>query len=78
MTGRVVNPSDWLLSSDRTGSGPVYETECTSCLDGSGPADDADTPAVWSLRHACSTGHSGYRRTVTDFQRATECPGRAD
>lgn len=71
MSGQVASPSDWVLTADRSGSGPVYECECTSCLDGSGPGDDEQAPAVWALRHACRTGHTGYRRIVTDFQRAT-------
>lgn len=74
MTRRVATPSDWLLAWDHTGSGPVYESECTSCLNGSGPADDEETPAMWSLRHASRTGHTGYRRLVTHFQRASQCP----
>ncbi|MGW0390717.1 DUF7848 domain-containing protein [Streptomyces sp. NPDC003042] len=64
--------SPWLLTVDRAGSEAIYEVECTSCLHGSGPADDDDGPAVWALRHARSTGHTGYRRIVTDFQRAME------
>ncbi|WP_327283534.1 MULTISPECIES: hypothetical protein [unclassified Streptomyces] len=60
----------WLLTPDRTGSEAIYEVECTSCLAGSGPADDDDGPAVWALRHAWQTGHTGFRRIVTDFQRA--------
>ncbi len=66
--------SGWLLTLDRTGSGAIHEVECTSCHAGSGPADDQDTPAVWALRHARSTGHTGYRRIVTDFQRAFAPP----
>lgn len=30
----VYSPSDWMLSSDRAGSGAVVEMECTSCLQG--------------------------------------------
>ncbi|MFD8632133.1 hypothetical protein [Streptomyces sp. NPDC059533] len=64
-----------LLTPDRTGSEAIHEAECTSCLAGSGPADDDDGPAVWALRHARQTGHTGYRRIVTDFRRAmtTDC-----
>ncbi|MEW2415042.1 hypothetical protein AB0953_15140 [Streptomyces sp. NPDC046866] len=69
---RVVSPSDWLLTTDRSGSGAIHEVECTSCHHGSGPAEDGDGPAVWALRHARSTGHTGFRRIVTDFQRALE------
>ncbi|MFZ3500084.1 hypothetical protein ACODT5_43905 [Streptomyces sp. 5.8] len=66
----VHSSSDWMLSSDRAGSGAVVEMECTSCLEGSGPADDGTDPDVWSLRHASRSGHTGFRRIVTDFHRA--------
>lgn len=66
----VVSPSDWLLTADRTGSTPVHEVECTTCLDGSGPAEDPYGTDVWALRHASATRHTGYRRIVTDFRRA--------
>lgn len=69
----VVQSSAWLLFCDRAGSGPIHESECTSCLEGSGPADDEAAPAMWSLRHARRTGHTGYRRVITHFQRALEC-----
>ncbi|MBW5481505.1 DUF7848 domain-containing protein [Streptomyces bambusae] len=60
----------WLLTPDRTGTGAIYEVECTSCHAGSGPGDEEQGAAVWALRHARGTGHTGYRRIVTDFQRA--------
>lgn len=70
--GQMAGPSDWVLASDGTGSGPVYESACTSCLDGSGPADGEHVPVVWCLRHAGRTGHTVHRRIVTDFRRATD------
>ncbi|MEU3775187.1 hypothetical protein AB0F11_18615 [Streptomyces sp. NPDC032472] len=70
-----MRPPDWLHTVDHSGSGAIHEIECTSCLAGSGPADDMDAPAVWALRHARRTGHTGYRRMVTDFQRAPASDG---
>lgn len=70
LVGVVRSPSDWLLSSDRSGSGPVVEMECTSCMESSGPTDDGTDPCAWSLRHASRSGHTGFRRVVTDFHRA--------
>ncbi|MFC9703257.1 hypothetical protein ACFTWD_21470 [Streptomyces sp. NPDC056943] len=64
-------PKLWALRADRTGSGPITEAECTTCLDGSGAADDGRGPAVWCLAHAEETGHTGFRRIRTDFFRAT-------
>ncbi|WP_455907909.1 hypothetical protein [Streptomyces goshikiensis] len=34
----------------------MYESECTSCHEGSGPAGGRDTPAVWCLRRASPRG----------------------
>ncbi|WP_406059058.1 hypothetical protein OG462_18970 [Streptomyces sp. NBC_01077] len=66
------------LREDRAGSGPITEAECTTCLDGSGAADDGRGPAVWCLAHAQATGHAGFRRIRTDFFRALcDSPGGA-
>ncbi|MFJ3924818.1 hypothetical protein [Streptomyces sp. NPDC090022] len=62
--------SNWLLTADRSGSGAIYEVECTSCHEGSGAGDEEGAADVWALRHARGTGHTGYRRIVTDFRRA--------
>lgn len=67
-------PKLWALREDRTGSGLITEAECTTCLDGSGAADDGRGPAVWCLSHAQETGHTGFRRIRTDFFRAS-CDG---
>ncbi|MCX5226736.1 hypothetical protein ABZY16_31030 [Streptomyces sp. NPDC006553] len=64
-------PRLWALRPDRTGSGTTTEAECTTCLDGSGAADDGRGPAVWCLSHAQATGHTGFRRIRTDFFRAS-------
>ncbi|MFD3332356.1 hypothetical protein ACFWV1_06840 [Streptomyces sp. NPDC058700] len=71
----VPHPRLWVLRQDPTGSGPITEAECTTCLDGSGAADDGRGPAVWCLAHAQATGHTGFRRVRTDFFRAS-CDGR--
>ncbi|MFB6837078.1 hypothetical protein [Streptomyces sp. NPDC056361] len=67
-------PKLWALRGDRTGSGPITEAECTTCHDGSGPAEDGRGPALWCLAHAQETGHTGFRRIRTDFFRAS-CDG---
>ncbi|MDV5146293.1 hypothetical protein R1T08_19330 [Streptomyces sp. SBC-4] len=80
--GRVAGPYHrgarraklWALRADRSGSGLITEAECTTCLDGSGAADDGRGPAVWCLAHAEETGHTGFRRIRTDFFRAS-CDG---
>ncbi|MEV8591238.1 hypothetical protein [Streptomyces sp. NPDC051180] len=64
-------PKLWALREDRTGSGTITEAECTTCLDGSGAAEDGKGPAGWCLAHAQETGHTGFRRIRTDFFRAS-------
>lgn len=71
MRRAVRRPRLWALREDRTGSGPITEAECTTCMDGSGAADDGRGPALWCLAHAEETGHTGFRRIRTDFFRAT-------
>ncbi|CAM5545825.1 hypothetical protein GCM10010299_52180 [Streptomyces tanashiensis] len=72
MYGRPVRrPRLWTLREDRSGSGPITEAECTTCLEGSGAADGGRGPAVWCLAHAQATGHTGFRRIRTDFFRAS-------
>ncbi|MEU2118664.1 hypothetical protein ABZ567_24165 [Streptomyces sp. NPDC016459] len=68
-------PRLWVLREDRTSSGPITEAECTTCMDGSGAADDGGGPAVWCLAHVQATGHTGFRRIRTDFFRAS-CDGQ--
>ncbi|WP_452834061.1 DUF7848 domain-containing protein [Streptomyces litmocidini] len=65
------SPRLWVLREDRSGSGLITQAECTTCLDGSGAADDGRGPALWCLAHARATGHTGFRRTRTDFFRAS-------
>ncbi|MGP3983915.1 DUF7848 domain-containing protein [Streptomyces sp. KR80] len=62
--------ADWSLRVDESGSGPVYEAECTTCGDQSSAADDREGPEVWCLGHAGRTGHTGFRGIITAFFRA--------
>lgn len=39
---RVTRFADWTLSLDLSGSGPIFEAECTSCGDSSGGADEKE------------------------------------
>ncbi|WP_055470997.1 DUF7848 domain-containing protein [Streptomyces pathocidini] len=66
----VIRYADWSLSVDESGSGPIYETECTTCGRQSGAAESKDEPEDWCLRHAGLTGHTGFRATTTSFFRA--------
>lgn len=63
--------ADWVLQVDASGSGPIFEAECTTCGESSGAADSKDEPEVWSLRHAGRFGHTGFRAMTTSFFRAT-------
>lgn len=51
-------------------SPPIYELECTGCLDTSGASEMAVDPQTWALDHASRTGHTGFRGVVTSFFRA--------
>ena len=62
---------DWALQVDTSGSGPIYEAECTTCSESSGTADSKDEPEVWCLRHAGRSGHTGFRAVTTSFFRAS-------
>lgn len=78
-TGTVVKSvlryEEWTLNIDFSGSGPIFEAECTTCGESSGPADDKDSPELWCLRHAGRTSHTGFRAVVTVFFRATPQDG---
>ncbi|MBT2408038.1 hypothetical protein J7I97_24795 [Streptomyces sp. ISL-87] len=72
MSPRLIRTADWLLAADRSGSGPVFEAECTTCGDTSGAFDDdQDATEIWCLRHAGLTRHTGFRGITTSFLRAT-------
>ncbi|MGP3924515.1 DUF7848 domain-containing protein [Streptomyces sp. 8N616] len=66
----VIRFADWSLSADLSGSGPIFESECTTCGESSGAADKKEGPETWCLRHAGSTGHTGFRGITTSFFRA--------
>jgi hypothetical protein len=63
--------ADWLLSLDLSGSGPIFESECTTCGETSGAADAKEGPEIWCLRHAGRTRHTGFRAITTAFFRAS-------
>ncbi|WP_443044076.1 DUF7848 domain-containing protein [Streptomyces sp. NBC_00322] len=67
----VIRFADWALTTDKQGSGPVYEAECTTCGESSDAAESKDEPELWCLRHAGALGHTGFRGVTTAFFRAT-------
>lgn len=69
---RFVN---WVLSADTSGSGPIYVAECTTCGDGSEPADGTERPEIWCINHAGRTSHTGFRNIITSFSRASLVEG---
>jgi len=78
MIRSVIKRADWTLSVDQTpgASGPIFELECTSCDEGSGPSEDRATPEMWALRHTGRhPGHRGYRAQATAFFRVDPAPG---
>ncbi|GGW55053.1 hypothetical protein GCM10010381_45620 [Streptomyces xantholiticus] len=66
----VMRFADWTLSTDKQGSGPVYEAECTTCGESSDATESKDEPELWCLRHAGALGHTGFRGITTAFFRA--------
>jgi hypothetical protein len=67
----VMRFADWTLTTDKQGSGPVYEAECTTCGESSDAAENKDEPELWCMRHAGALGHTGFRGITTAFFRAT-------
>ncbi|MFI6967263.1 hypothetical protein [Streptomyces sp. NPDC050255] len=68
----------WTIGVDATpgASGPVYEIECTSCLDRSDAEEERTPPEDWALNHTGRhTDHRSYRAIVTSFIRVTPAPG---
>ncbi|MEW2417721.1 hypothetical protein AB0953_28925 [Streptomyces sp. NPDC046866] len=53
--------------------GITYEAFCTApgCDADSGPQEGQETAQDWALRHAGRTGHSLFRRVVTDHAEVT-------
>lgn len=73
----VMRFADWMLSTDKQGSGPVYEAECTTCGESSDAAENKDEPELWCLRHAGALGHTGFRGITTAFFRAAQVNTRS-
>jgi hypothetical protein len=74
----VIRHADWTIAADREpgASGPVYELECTTCLDRSDAAEERTPPEDWALSHTGrKTDHRGYRAITTAFFRVTPAPG---
>ncbi|MBO0917730.1 DUF7848 domain-containing protein [Streptomyces laculatispora] len=74
----VIRMADWTIKVDRTpgASGPVYEVECTTCLEASDADERPRPPEDWALRHTGhNPGHRGYRAIITSFLRVTPAPG---
>ncbi|MEE4493597.1 DUF7848 domain-containing protein [Streptomyces sp. BE230] len=74
----VVRHEPWTISPDRTpgASGPVYEVECTTCMDRSDAEEQRTPPEDWALRHAGRNhDHRSYRAIITSFIRVTPAPG---
>ncbi|WP_436841836.1 DUF7848 domain-containing protein [Streptomyces syringium] len=80
MRGRAALSSDaqngwWALEWDMSGSGPVYEVECTTCGGSSESSEGSAGPDAWALQHADQTGHTGYRNILTRASRASRSAG---
>ncbi|MFD7429089.1 hypothetical protein ACFV6Z_18895 [Streptomyces sp. NPDC059818] len=74
----VLRLADWAITVDREpgASGPVHETECTTCHESSAPSENRTAPEDWALRHTGrNPDHRGYRAITTSLLRVTPAPG---
>ncbi|MFJ2094738.1 hypothetical protein ACIOEW_36620 [Streptomyces sp. NPDC087901] len=74
----VIRLADWAIGPDRTpgASAPVYEVECTTCLETSDAYEGPTSPEDWALAHAGrNPSHRSYRAIITSFLRVTPAPG---
>lgn len=74
----VIRHADWTITTDRTpgASGPVYEVECTTCMERSDAVEERTPPEDWALRHSgLNPDHRSYRAIITSFLRVTPAPG---
>lgn len=73
MTRSIIRRADWTLTADRSegASPPIRVIECTTCAGQSPTSTGQMEPESWALKHAGSTGHTGFREDVTAFLRAT-------
>lgn len=57
-----------------SGSPPIFEVECTSCLDRCDASNESDSLKrdQWCIQYVRKTGHTGYREIRTGFLRAAE------
>jgi hypothetical protein len=77
MTRSIIKSADWTLGADRTpgASPPIRVIECTTCAGHSPASTGQMEPESWALRHAGSTGHTGFREIGTAFLRAALIDG---
>jgi hypothetical protein len=79
VSGEEINrTAHWLLSVESAPEAPgaVFEAECLTCGEKSGPADNDRLPAeIWTLQHAGETDHRNYAENVRRYWRATPLGG---
>ncbi|MFI8435168.1 hypothetical protein ACIGJO_15670 [Streptomyces sp. NPDC079020] len=63
--------ADWAVCADASGSPSVVAAECASCGEFCEPSPSMSAQPVWCVDHAARTGHTGFRRIVTDFVRVS-------
>ncbi|MGY3680471.1 DUF7848 domain-containing protein [Streptomyces sp. TE33382] len=63
--------ADWAVCADASGSPSVVAAECASCGEFCEPSPSISAQPVWCVDHAARTGHTGFRRIVTDFVRVS-------
>ncbi|MFE4991446.1 hypothetical protein ACFRH4_08850 [Streptomyces mirabilis] len=76
----VIKAAEWMLgpeTAEGAPQNPMYEAECTSCMEQSGCTEGERLPAeVWALKHTgANPTHRTYRAIITSFWRVEPAEG---
>lgn len=72
MTRSVIRYATWTIAPDLSegASPPIYELECTTCLERSPASEDGAEAQQWALGHSGrQPTHTGFRGIHTSFWR---------
>ncbi len=73
MTRSVARFVTWKIQRDTAeGAPPLFELECTTCLERSASGEDAGDAQQWALQHSGrAPSHTGFRGLTTSLWWAT-------
>ncbi|MEV5680918.1 hypothetical protein [Streptomyces sp. NPDC052179] len=61
----------WVVCADASGPPAAFAAECTLCGESCEPTPSMSAQPEWCVDHAARTGHTGFRRIVTDLVRVS-------